>query len=315
MENRVGIIGAGIAGAWLANQLNQSGHDVVVFEKSRGLGGRMATRRLDDIAFDHGAQFFTARTDAFKTVVKAHRDVVVDWQPKVVTLGDVTRPFKRDWFEPHYLCHPSMGELCRRLLKNISVESQFEVNRLEKIDSGWQAYNQDGKATKLSWVISTAPAEQTQRLLPAAPLDDVAYSPCFALMGYLESPPNFGAAVVKGRPVDWIAVSSTRPERKEKPGFVAHATPEWSLTNFEQDREVLTEQLTAAVSGLGLQLGSIAALHRWRYARVNVTHSESFWIDRTQQVAACGDWGVGPRVEDAFTSADQLFAELAGLGI
>ena len=61
----IAIIGAGIAGITLARQL-QGSAKVSVFEKSRGFGGRMATRRHGSYQFDHGAQFFTARSKQFQ---------------------------------------------------------------------------------------------------------------------------------------------------------------------------------------------------------------------------------------------------------
>lgn len=311
MNNRIGIIGAGIAGAWLANQLSQQGNWVTVFEKSRGLGGRLATRRLDDITFDHGAQFFTARTQEFQNLLDIHREHIADWQPKVMTIGDLPKPFKRNWFEPHYIGVPGMGAVCRQLLSDVQVELGFEVQALYQTNTGWLLVTEDGKREEVDWVISTAPAEQTQKLIPSAPLEDVAYSPCFALMVYLETPPSFDAAVIRGGPLEWLAVTASRHARPTTSGIVAHATPEWSQDHFDEDRDTVSESLLTVLGDLKVQVRSVAALHRWRYARVVTTHREPFWLDEENQLAACGDWGVGANVEDAFTSANLLLEQLA----
>ena len=63
------IIGAGMSGLLAARRLQQSGLKVTVLDKGRGLGGRMATRRILDGVFDHGAQFFTVRAPAFQDCV------------------------------------------------------------------------------------------------------------------------------------------------------------------------------------------------------------------------------------------------------
>lgn len=310
MKLKFGIIGAGIAGAWLANRLSRAGHEVLVFEKSRGLGGRMATRRRDELAFDHGAQFFTARTAAFRSMLDEHPRQIAEWQPKVVTLGDVTKPYKRDWFEPHYVGMPGMGGICRALLDDTTVELETEVSHLAPVDDGWLLSDQTGKETRLDWVISTAPAEQTVKIMPGAALDRVVYSPCFALMVPLESRPAFDAAVVRGSALEWLAVTSSRPGRSDTPGMVAHASPQWSQAHYDDDREPLIDSLLLVLRNLGISVGSEAALHRWRYARVVTTHDEPYWLDYDNKLAACGDWGVGPRVEDAFTSADRLSTAL-----
>ena len=64
------IIGAGLAGLSAANDLRQAGRKVLVIDKGRGLGGRLAGRRIGDATFDHGAQFFTARESRFKAAVE-----------------------------------------------------------------------------------------------------------------------------------------------------------------------------------------------------------------------------------------------------
>ena len=63
------IIGSGLAGLSAANRLTAQGLSVTVIDKGRGVGGRLAARRIGDAVFDHGAQFFTARSEQFKTCV------------------------------------------------------------------------------------------------------------------------------------------------------------------------------------------------------------------------------------------------------
>ena len=83
------IVGAGIAGMSAARMLVEHGHDVTVFEKSRGAGGRAARRRCDGFEFDHGAQYFTARSQVFRDHVHDWRQqgVVEEWIGTVVSLG------------------------------------------------------------------------------------------------------------------------------------------------------------------------------------------------------------------------------------
>ncbi len=68
---KIGIIGAGLAGLKVGSELKKQGHDITVFEKSRGKGGRLANKRLDWGVFDIGAQYFTARSEVFKQEVKS----------------------------------------------------------------------------------------------------------------------------------------------------------------------------------------------------------------------------------------------------
>ena len=54
------IIGAGITGLIAGYHLNKAGREILIVDKSRGVGGRMATRRIGDASFDHGANFLYA---------------------------------------------------------------------------------------------------------------------------------------------------------------------------------------------------------------------------------------------------------------
>ncbi|MBY0428616.1 MAG: NAD(P)-binding protein [Alphaproteobacteria bacterium] len=86
MKKRVAIIGAGLSGLTLAKQLSLSA-DIVIFEKARGVGGRMATRYAEQYFFDHGTQFFTVRTKAFKNFIEPYLQsgLVAEWKGKAIT--------------------------------------------------------------------------------------------------------------------------------------------------------------------------------------------------------------------------------------
>jgi predicted NAD/FAD-dependent oxidoreductase len=83
-----GIIGAGIARLAAATSLRQAGHETVVFDKARGPGGRASTRRAAPFAFDHGAQYFTARDPRFRRLVErfVHEGVAARWDGRIVSL-------------------------------------------------------------------------------------------------------------------------------------------------------------------------------------------------------------------------------------
>ena len=85
-KQTVAVIGAGMTGITCARALYVAGYDVTVFEKSRGLGGRMATRRVGKtLTIDHEAQFITARSDAFKSFMQraCKAGTAEIWQPTV----------------------------------------------------------------------------------------------------------------------------------------------------------------------------------------------------------------------------------------
>ena len=140
----IAVIGAGVAGATCAHSLAQAGHRVQVFDKSRGPGGRLATRRLEWVdqdgaahltRLDHGAPGFAARTTAFRSFVEqaVHAGWLGEWAPD---LAPDSLPL--DGGDPLYVPVPDMPSLCRRLLDGVDFSASFAVERLIQGPQGWQ---------------------------------------------------------------------------------------------------------------------------------------------------------------------------------
>lgn len=319
------IIGAGIAGITLARRLHGCA-EVSVFEKSRGFGGRMATRRADSYQFDHGAQFFTARSKQFQNLIS---DCVADnqiqaWLPRVLTLDLEKKPFKREWFEPHYVATPDMTNLCKTLALGLNVIMNTQVAGIDAIEQGWLLKDTAGELLgQFDWVISTSPAPQANELLPdcfayKSQLSTVDFAPCFSLMLGFESNHklNFDAAVVRNSPLSWIASNSSKPGRSPSFSLVVHSDNAWARTQLESNIDDVRHKMLEALNKLmgdSLPSPDHTAIHRWKYAKADTSCEESYLLDESNQLAACGDWCGGNRVEDAYLSGLKLGEQLQPL--
>lgn len=318
MKTSIAIIGAGIAGITLARAISRAA-DVTIFEKSRGLGGRMANRRRAGFAFDHGAQYFTARSPAFKVaaeqaVAEGYAGV---WPKAVHTLnadGLVadTRPP-----EPRYIGVPGMSALANGLAEGLDIRKEVTVAAIVDADAGWALSDNEGQDLgRFDLVVSTAPAPQTIRLMPEAftghpALKTVQMSGCFTLMigidGLLDR--GFEAARIEDPVLSWIAVKASKPGRSDRTALTIHSRNDWAEANLERDRsEVQADMLQSLKRLLGLDLSTAAwiDLHRWRYANVEQAIGEPYIFDDTLGLGACGDWCLGNRVEAAAESARAL---------
>ncbi len=297
----IAIIGAGIAGAAAAHRLHAAGRRVVVFDKGRGPGGRMATRRgPDGLRFDHGAQFFTARDPRFAARVE-------DW-----TARGVAAP----WGGPHrHAGAPGMSAPARDLLVGIDLRCGRAVGRLVRDGEAWRLEEADGTAlaegTAFSTVMLTCPSPQSLALLAGAGRDlpglgDVRYAPCWTLMLAHDGPPPFDGPVREDRDPDavfaWIARDDTKPGR-DGGTLVAHAAPAWSRTNLEEPADRIAERLVAALKTL-VPVGTVrhAAAHRWRYAQVERAVGADCLFAPETGLGFAGDGCLGPRVELAYLS-------------
>ncbi len=327
MRPRVALIGAGIAGLALARAIGEHA-EVTVFEKSRGTGGRMSTRRQDPWHFDHGTQFFTARSPRFRSFLESHLEAgtVAEWQGRVVWLEATQETRERPWLEPHYVPVPGMNALAKALTAGIKVQSGVEVAPLRDPGIGlWGLQDIQGNSLgEFDWLLCTAPAPQAARLLDAvlsadAPLRAAQYLPCFALMLGIEGPwpQDWIAAKVRGSPIEWLASQSSRPGRPTSTALVAQASAEWSRANLEREPAEAQKDLEDALRMLGVvDSGAVrhAALHRWRYALLDEsTAAPGPLIDPSHRLAATGDWCRASRVEDAWLAGVSLAEQLIPL--
>ena len=333
------IIGTGISATALANSLAGKAR-ITLIEKSRGFGGRMATRRREGFEFDHGAQYFTARSAFFQQFLAQplERGTVAEWQPRLTTLEVGHPPYKREWFEPHYVATPSMNSLCKESLKaledRVEIVLGTEVGVIEKVDNGdatcrWRVFGKQLDTPKevlgeFDWILSTAPSAQTEALFANTEfnqlerLDDAAHLPCFSLMLGLDASTefNFDLAMVKESPVALIVLNASKPQRSASQSLLIHSDNHWARANFEVDRMLIQQQLIdETCSLLDLDAASImhTDLHGWRYAKTETAADEDFLLDGERQLAACGDWCLGGRIEDAFLSGHRLGKTLAEL--
>lgn len=322
--SQVAVIGAGLAGLVVAREL-QGHHAVTIFEKSRGFGGRMATRYEDGFEFDHGAQFFTARTADFQRYLQPliEDGVVANWPARFAELQRSEIVAARDWDDefPHYVGAPRMNDIGKSLAQGLDVRRSTQVTRLVRESSGWRLDAEDGSELGcFDWVILAMPAAQAAALAPEqSPLSELAgtvtMKACLALMlGFDEQRAlPWQAALVRNADISWISVNSSKPRRTDKFSLVVHSSNAFAEANFDRDVDELVARLldeTSEVIGERVDNASVCRLQRWRYANADSRDGADFLVDEAQQLAACGDWFRRGRVEAAFTSGFGLARKL-----
>lgn len=321
---RIAIIGAGLAGITLASELSTRA-DVTVFDKSRGYGGRMATRRSGDYQFDHGAQYFTARSPGFRKLVQGlmAAGVVSRWDARCVELDRDRLISSEIWdeVEPHYVPVPKMSQLCRHLAEGLDVQLQQEIKSVQVRDRQWELHTVEQNAMGVyDWVIMAIPPIQVIRLMPPcyrhlAAVRGIRVTGCFALMlGFRQSLPlTWDAALIHNSSISWVSVNSSKPGRDGGYSIIALSTNEWAENNLEQGLDRVGEYLAcelATVAGVDCGDSEHLQVHRWRYANVERHADTGVLIDTENRLAAVGDWCISGRVESAYTSAQALAEQI-----
>ena len=306
----IAVIGAGIAGLAAAATLRDAGHTVRVLEKSRGLGGRLATRRGPQGRFDHGAQYASVRDPAFAAYADRAREAgaCADWDID----GSKTR---------RIVGLPGMSGLVAPLAEGLDIVRERRVTGLAREAKGIRlAFEDGGSSARFASVVCAVPAPQAQALLEphGAPFDrlgEAVVAPCWSLMLTFEGRPDLpktkrfdGAG-----PLGWLASESAKPGRRDDreagERWVVHAAPDWSRRHLEDAPDAVAEALLAALADeAGAALPDIAhrAAHRWRYAQVETALGTPCLLSEDGRLGYCGDACLGGRVEAAYLSGVAL---------
>ena len=340
----IAIIGAGISGLCVANGLSKEKSTAVIdiFEKSRGVGGRLATRRCAEIKFDHGAPFFTARDKQFRRWVNQllEQGVVAPWQPKLMTLNPNTKPFKRQWFEPHYIGLGGNNTLGKYLAGGQHIVFNGGIHRCVKLKDQWFLTDiHNNQYGPYDWLVAALPPAQLTNLflssaesveLPVA-VTNIKMTSCFVMMLSYEYalPVTWEWAKVNESSIASISLEYAKQGRAGF-GVVVKSTESWAEQHRDVDINLVQERLLTEFNRLlAGQIGRLKhdstwprlvsiACHRWLYSQKFINEADdssgkiddAFYCDDKNQFSCCGDWFLSGDVESAYLSADSLVQDL-----
>ncbi|MGD9093420.1 MAG: FAD-dependent oxidoreductase, partial [Anaerolineales bacterium] len=248
------ILGAGISGLLAGQILKQAGYPVTILEKSRGVGGRMATRRFKNGIFDHGAQFFTVRDPQFQSWVDlwVQQGKAFEWTRRFSKSGDVPETIGH----PRYRGVDGMTAIPKELSQDLDIHLQTHVKSVSKYDELWVAEVEDGNVFDASQLILTAPVPQSLSLLKTGGvflpdselqrLQSIHYHPCIAVLvllnGSSKIPPP-GGIKLDSSPLQWLADNSQKGISPKSTAVTIHASADFSRQNFDLNPDQLAERL------------------------------------------------------------------------
>lgn len=304
---RIVVVGAGVSGL-VAARLLAAEHDVIVLDKGRSVGGRLATRRIGAATFDHGAQFFTVRGDAFQ-------EQVDDW---------LARGIARVWCHgfsdegdghPRYCGTVGMNALAKDLARGLDCRTGQLVFACRPTEDGWDVVIDDGTVFEADALVLTCPVPQSWALLVGADVDvpeDLfrrQYHRTIGLLAVLDGPgavPEPGGvqfdAADPDAPFGFIA-DNARKGVSSVPALTFHATQPWSLDHWDDDADALREMLhERAAPWIGAASMTESQVKKWRFAGPVDPWPDRSWCDEEHRVVLAGDLFAGPKVEGAYVS-------------
>ena len=339
-SKHIAIVGAGLAAIACARTLVQAGHKVTLFEKSRGVGGRMSTRNSPFGTFDHGAQYFTVRDARFALALQTAPGICRPWSANTVQVLDSHGRVAAAGLpgrEQHWVPKPGMNALVKHwaqpLIAGGMLELETRVTSIERDalnKKQWQLHTAgaaDGTHVYSGFdaVVLAIPGPQAAVLLQTQPqcakLAQKALTstvaPCWTLMlafpqavqpGLTTLGPQWNAARSTHHRIAWLTRESSKPGRGAIERWTVQASAAWSQEHLQDDAARVTGKLIKAfaeVTGIRAEPAH-AEVHRWLYAKTEKPLGTSHLWDAKLAIGVCGDWCLGHRVEDAFVSGLEM---------
>ena len=313
---KVAIIGSGISALAAAHFLREWA-EVVLFDKSRGVGGRMSTRRVDSYIFDHGAQYFTAREKPFKDFILPLIDqgLVSKWDANYVKIDGGRITDRQSWVneEPRYISPCGINQIAKYLAQDFDIHLNTKIIRLLR-QKKWVLFDEKNRRfDDFDWVISTVPSNQAVDFIPKNfkyhdLLSSVDMTGCISLgLGFRQKPPlEFDCAHVKNSTIGWIAKRFYQLGHNDFFAMMIHSSAKFAKMYSDSAPDEIIALLRAELSqltGFGEGIADCENLQIWRYARSDDVVDEKVLLDYDLNLATCGDWLNGGRVEGGFMSA------------
>lgn len=322
------VVGAGLSGLMAARELAGAGRRVLVVDKGRSVGGRLATRRIGAGRADHGAQFFTAESPAFRRIV---RPWIAD---------GLVRAWSTGWSEGSLTSHRTealvrhvaeggMNALAKHLAQGLEVALETRLVRVAPADDLWRAEDTEGRVFQARGLVLTAPVPQTLALFEAGAVElsrgdhyalrRVEYDPAlcglFLFEGDVELPePGFVERL--GADICWIADNQRKGISPDATLVTVQAGPRASEARFAEPDDEVLDTMEAAVRVFCARNAEVKErqLKRWRYASPAVFHKERVLALEGLPPAVCaGDAFGGARVEGAVLSGIEAAHQLGAL--
>lgn len=299
------VVGAGIAGLTAAQTLTEKGHQVLVIDKGRGLGGRMSSKSIAEARFDYGAQYFSAKTPDFQQFVQENIN------------SGIIKSWELDWLKyPRYIGASGMSAIPKNSAKNLDLKMGEKVISIQN-NSGIAYVSTDlGHVYEADAVVLTSPVPQSLELLSTSNLllstqdqnvlANIQYDPCIALMVCLNRPIGIsqsGGLVLNNEVIAWLADNQTKGI-SDKPSLTVHTSATFAKQYFDEPLPETTDRILAKLTNY-IPADAIAEvkIHRWRYSLAAVRHEANFYKSTMDfPLYFAGDaFGIG-NVEGAFLS-------------
>ncbi|AFY40388.1 fumarate reductase/succinate dehydrogenase flavoprotein domain protein [[Leptolyngbya] sp. PCC 7376] len=312
----VAVIGVGLAGISAAVECQKKGLKIGLFDKSRGVGGRLATRRVNDIRLDHGLPSWNIQgphTQALTEKLLAEQ-IISPWKVAHSDSNSVDA-WQTLETENFYAAPNGMTAIAKYLARDLTINRSFHLDKIIPAENHWQLHFKNNETVEAKAIILAIPASQAVPLVEnfvtrelGDRLQSVTYEPAISLMlGFEELNLNFPwqELCLSDHPSFKKIILDGKKRSPQAQTLVLQTNATFTEKYLDADNlQPIAQTLIREIRQLlNLSQPSWHQIHRWRYALPDKTFSEShLYLPLELPLILCGDWCLGNGAEGAIAS-------------
>tara|TARA_B100000530_G_scaffold328062_1_gene268495 strand:+ start:4 stop:975 length:972 start_codon:yes stop_codon:yes gene_type:complete len=316
------VIGSGISGATIANLLNKK-HNVDLYDKARGLGGRSSFKRLDKIrGFDHGTQYFSPKTPEFKKFTKKliEKKILKIWEGNHKFLSDKKKENKK---HVKVIGRKGNNDISKYLLKNVRCYFQSELKKINFQNRKWNLIFNDGEIRNYENLILTCPFPQLKKLSKKYIKNSFIKEKIkmdaniTILIEIKKTNLGYSSFLFNDRILGWAGYENSKKRFKSKSDlWTLQSTFNWANKKINQNKvlkktnaKILIDKFFK-LTGIKRRKVLFSLNHGWKYSsNSKPLKLKSYWNSRLN-LGVCADWFNGPRLESGWISANDLYKKI-----
>ena len=310
------VLGSGIAGSTIANLLAKK-YSVQVFDKARGPGGRSSNKRFkNNLSFDHGVQYISPKSKPFtKYIQKLYKNKILkSWDDNHLDFTFEKKPFSKK-----YIGRKANNDLVKYNLKNIKQSFASPIEKIDFKKYFWEITLKNKSKHQFKSLIITCPFPQLKKLAKNYLGKNilklkVQMQPNITVMLALKNQKSLPISSIKFNDniLAWAANENSKKRFKSNINlWTLQATLRWSkktINKYKTDKSITNQIITRFIKLTGFEKNKIIykRIHGWKYSyNYEKTPYLSIW-NKKINLGVCGDWLSGPKVENAWLSANDL---------
>ena len=301
---KIAIIGTGLSAIFSAIHLRKNTDlEINLFDKARGLGGRLATRRAEGGKFDHGAQYFSIER------IKNLPEIQM-----LINEGVINNIEDKDiYFSPD-----GMTNIAKKLLIDFNIFKEHKLVSIDKENENYKLFFENGSTFNSDYIIMSCPMPQSLEILNKSKIDydnnlikdleDLSYFPCIVVMIKseikLSNLEKHIGTDVDSKDISWIGDNYGKKVSSIENYYTIQCSPEFSYENFENEYDETNKKLKHEMEKIFGSNYQILSNHKWRYSIPKNFYQgdNSLVINQKDFLGLCGDIFTNGRFDGAITS-------------